>query len=195
MNKIYLLLGMVIILVGSAYGIGISDVSPTSIELLRGESGRFVFQIQSIVAPTTDITCSYGVEQPSDFIVEFDQDNSFVPAGAVRDVLATVTVPDDLPFGTYTENFCVSCKPSIGLTETGEPIGGQSRVSFNSCGLEVTVDVVSQRSKSNMPLPVKPDVVEVWMVVMVVVGIVVVAGSILYASKKISDRKKKKKRK
>ena len=110
MRKTILWILSILIISQIAYA-GVTNPLPTELNLFKGESGRFKFQIQT-VASNQEIKCDYSLAGESLLIVEFDPASITVPAGTVRDVYGTVTVPEELDFGTYEENFCISCRPN-----------------------------------------------------------------------------------
>ena len=139
------MLGMLIIS-QIAYA-GVTNPLPTELNLFKGESGRFKFQIQT-VASNREVECNYRLAEDSPLIVEFDPAEITVPAGTVREVRGTVTVPEEVGFGTYEEKFCISCRPTAGQTGTS--------VAIDTCDLPIKVNVVSERTKDNMYIPPKP---------------------------------------
>jgi hypothetical protein len=150
MKKIILwILGMLII-AQIAYA-GVTNPLPAELNLLKGESGRFKFQIQTI-AGNQELECVYNLEGESSLSVDFDPDKIIVPAGTVRDVYGTVTVPRDLDFGAYEEKFCISCKPTSGIAGAA--------VQIDTCNLPIRVNVVAERTRDNMYIPPKPFPIE-----------------------------------
>ena len=146
---------------------GVTNPLPTELNLLKGESGRFKFQIQT-VASNQEIDCVYRLEKEFPLEVEFDPAEITVPAGAVRDVYGTVTVPGEVDFGIYEANFCISCEPSQGM--------GGTAVKVNTCDLPIKVNVVATRDKENMFIPPKPFEITIGMVIIALIVILIVAG-------------------
>jgi len=151
-KKILLVLTFLIFLiVAQTVSAGVTNPLPTELNLLKGESGRFKFQIQTI-ANNQEIKCSYYLADESLLKVSFDPSEIIVPAGTARDIYGTVTVPRELDYGTYEENFCISCKPTAGQAGTA--------VEINTCDLPIKVNVVTEEQKeagkANMNIPPKP---------------------------------------
>ena len=182
-KNILMIIGILILIASNAYAIGISDVSPKYLELLPGEYGRFVFQVQAALSKQV-LSCSINFHNSDGMLVEFDQQVIEVPAGQVREVLGTITAPQAIAYGRYIENFCVSCSPGTPVAEDS------SKVSFNTCGLEINVDVVAERTRENMPLPVKPFSLPVW----IAVAITIIAVALILIIAWAYSRRKKKKR-
>lgn len=134
---------------------GVSYPLPTNLELLKGESGRFKFQIQNVGKPDTVIcTATLG---DSLLIVEFDEEEMVVAGGAVKSFYGTVTVPDDYSHSSvgfnptseeYTQTFCIQCK--------GESTTPGATIQIRSCDLPINVKVVDIRTKENMFVVPKP---------------------------------------
>ena len=112
MKKAILWILGILIISQLAYA-GITNPLPTELNLYKGESGRFKFQVQT-VASNQELECTPSLEGDSPLEIEFDEEVVIAPAGSVRDVYATVSVPNDVGFGTYEENFCLACKPTEG---------------------------------------------------------------------------------
>ena len=110
--------------------------------------------------------------------VVFDPATIVVPAGTVRDVYGTVSVSNNLDFGTYEESFCISCKPTQGQTGAA--------VQIETCGLPIKVNVVTEEQreagKENMYIPPKPfpliGKVLIGIGVLAVIGIVLISGCV-----------------
>ncbi len=162
-----------ILLVGNfVYAIGFSNPSPTSLQLLKGEEGRFVFQIQSVANPQ-DLICNYGVKGETPLIVEFDDDETFVGAGGVKDILGTITAPKDIEYGIYNVKFCVNCGNAVAVSE------GASSVKTSACDLPIDVEIVEVRTRGNIPLPPKPAKVPYLLLILIVI-ILIAIGVIIY---------------
>ena len=185
MRKIMVWLLSILIVAQIVYA-GVTNPLPTELNLFKGESGRFKFQIQT-VASNKELECSYALAEESPLIVEFDPATIVVPAGTVRDVYGTVTVPGDLDFGTYEENFCISCKPTAGQAGTA--------VQIDTCDLPIKVNVVSERARDNMYVPPKETPFPWQIIVIASVILVIIALSVIYVwgkrrlLKKLEERK------
>ncbi len=176
----------ILILSQIAYA-GVTNPLPTELNLMKGESGRFKFQIQT-VASNQELECDYFQETESPLEVVFDPPHIVVPAGTVREVRGTVTVPKDVDFTTYEETFCISCKPVLGEAGTA--------VKIDTCGLPIKVNVVSEEQrdtgKENMYVPPKP-FPEIYKVI-IIVGAAAIA-IIVYYLLRLQQKKKPKKKK
>ncbi|MBD3248819.1 hypothetical protein GF336_02125 [Candidatus Woesearchaeota archaeon] len=183
---IYIIIGL-IILSQLAFA-GVTNPLPSELNLLKGESGRFKFQVQAIESQE-DMECIPSIEEDTALDVEFDEDTIIVSAGSIKEVYGTVTAPKNI--GTYVQNFCVSCQPSSSAAGTS--------VKKDTCGLPITVNVVLERERENMTVePEKP--ISVFMIVLIAVAFIAAAYIILYiikkkkgsADKKTIDTKQKK---
>ncbi|MBW2965822.1 hypothetical protein KY342_01820 [Candidatus Woesearchaeota archaeon] len=146
MRKTILWILGILIIMQIAYA-GVTNPLPTELNLYKGETGRFKFQIQT-VASNQEIECVYRLAEESPLSVSFDPATIVVPAGTVRDVYGSVTAPRDLDFGTYEEEFCISCKPTQGTAGTS--------VQIETCDLPIKVNVVEERTRDNMYIPPRP---------------------------------------
>ncbi len=146
MKKSLIYLGMILVLTQIVLA-GVTNPLPTELNLLKGESGRFKFQIQTI-ASNQEVECTSILPEDSIFDIDFDPPTIIVPAGTVRDIYGTVSVPRDIDFGTYEESFCIGCTPTTGQEGAA--------VTIETCGLPIKVNVVAERTRDNMYIPPKP---------------------------------------
>jgi hypothetical protein len=147
---------------------GVTNPLPTELNLMKGESGRFKFQIQTI-ASNQEVQCVSSLAEESPLLIEFDPDEIIVPASTVREVRGTVTVPDEIEFGTFQEEFCISCRPTEGAPG--------SSVSVDTCGLPLKVNVVQERTRDNMYIPPKPGLS--FTAITIIVLIIIIAGVLI----------------
>jgi hypothetical protein len=92
--------------------LGVTRPVPYDIELMRGESARFTFQIQAVTS-TDKTACSYSISSMEPLTIEFDENEVTVDAGSIKNVYGTVSVPADTPYKTYSGQLSVSCGAAI----------------------------------------------------------------------------------
>ena len=161
MKKIMILFGILIL--SSFVYAGITNPLPTELNLLQGESGRFKFQIQTI-ASNQALECTASVVEGSILDVEFDDEVVTVPAGSIEEIKGSVSVSDNLDFGNYQAEFCVSCRP------LSEDAG--TAVMIDTCDLPIKVNVVESRDKGNMTVE---NVKEFPMTTVIILGVIALA--------------------
>jgi len=175
-----------LLFVMQAVNAGVSHPLPTSIELMKGESGRFKFQIQNLGKPN-NIVCGASLEGVSPLKVVFDEEEMKVAADSVKYFYGTVSVPNDYTPTTtgfnpsseqYTQKFCVECKPDS--TNPG------ASVQIRSCDLPINVNIVEVRTTDNMYVIPKP---QPKIPVAVYVGVVVLIAAITLILIKIRKKK------
>lgn len=146
---------------------GVTAPLPSNIELTKGESGRFKFQIQA-VNNDADIMCGYRLTSAPPFFVDFDVPEASIKAGTRQDIYGTVSVPETLALGTYTAEFCVSCRPSVA------PAGAS--VNIDTCGLVLKTTVVEKRTRDNLYVPEKPQPKRLPLTqILVIAGLMIIA--------------------
>ena len=170
MRKTILWMLSILIIAQIAYA-GVTNPLPTELNLFKGETGRFKFQVQTI-ASNRELECTPSLAAESPLVIEFDEEIMIIPAGTVRDIYGTVIVPDEIEFGAYEENFCVSCKPVQGISGTG--------VQIDTCDLPIKVNVVDERARDNMYVPPKETGLLLWQIVVLSVVLIAIALSLLY---------------
>jgi len=184
MKKILICTIMVLILSSIVFA-GVTNPLPTELNLLKGESGRFKFQVQTITSDQ-EVECTSSLSEESIFTIDFDPSTITVPAGTVRDIYGTINVPKNLEYGTYEETFCLSCKP----TQSSEG----AAVLIETCNLPIKVNVVSERTRDNMYIPPKP--FPLYGKVLIGIGGLALIAAIIYLlerKKKTAKQKTKKK--
>lgn len=147
---VYILIAISLLLVSTVNAaFGVETPIPSSLQLLKGESGRFRFQIQLSPEEPENMFCSYILQNISDLRVEFDDPGPLeIAPGSHIVVLGTVTAPETAEPGKHTEKFCVSCR------RLNTPAG--AAVMGVYCTPEINVEVVGVRTKANMQIPPKP---------------------------------------
>lgn len=179
----FLIIG--VFLIDTAFA-GVTNPLPTEIELLKGESARFKFQIQAVAHPYA-VRCTYSLEEEPIFRVSFDSAETIVEGGKTKDVYGTVTAPRKLDYGGYSATFCVSCKDIQTPPQPG------ANVEILTCGLPININVVKERTRENMFVPPKPREPLFMPFVGAVIIIIILLMIILYFL--IKNRKKEKKEK
>ncbi len=158
---------------------GVTNPLPTELNLFRGETGRFKFQIQT-VASNQELECLFYLSEESPLQVTFDPATIIVPAGTVRDVYGSVFVPRDLKFQTYEENFCISCAPTEGAAGTS--------VKIETCDLPIKVNVVQERTRDNMFVPPRP--FPLYLKILIGAGVLIAIIIVIYLIRKLLGKKK-----
>jgi len=118
---------MILISLNIVTAIGVTSPSPSSFQLYPGETGTFVFQVQS---GNEEVSVEFEV----DSVLNFNFPDSFVlGANARQYIYASVFVPQATGVGNYAESFCVKFCPTD---------SGGMTVCSRICGLEINVDVL-----------------------------------------------------
>jgi len=89
--------------------LGVTD--PTAgINLLRGDSTKFSFQIQAVTSPD-DQVCSYSVSGMEPLVISFDENEVVIKAGNIKNIYGTVSVPQNAEIKNYKGELTVKCRP------------------------------------------------------------------------------------
>jgi hypothetical protein len=163
--------------------IGVTRPVPYDIELMRGETAGFTFEIQAVTSLEA-LSCSYSISGLSPLTLTFEEDEVTVDAGSIKNVYGTVTVPANAEIKSYSGQLSVSCGA---LVEGG---GSGSSVKTTVGGSPFIVKVVEVRSGEIRPItpPPAPPVDYTPLIVAVVVVIVVLI--VLYYLLKARKRRK-----
>lgn len=170
--------------------VGVSNPLPSNINLYKGESGRFKFQIQNNLDPEAK-TCEVTLEGDSPLVVEFDDLEFLVGAKSIKEFYGTVNVPSDesradenkdpLEYKKYSQSFCVKCSGS------SQTEGAQ--IQNIACGFPINVNVVTERIKSNAYVPPKPEEPTNLIATLIILAGILV---IIYLIYNIIEKRKKK---
>lgn len=157
-------LTLTILLISNALA-GVTNPLPAELNLKRGETGHFKFQVQA-VASKEDISCIFEEIDMTPILIEFEESNAIIKAGEKRYIIGSAFVPKDVEFGSYEEKFCVKCQP----VEKKE--GNQ--VNIVTCGLPIKVNIVKERTRDNMK------VVEIQPIDLKLVVLIILIGTAIF---------------
>ena len=190
-NKALKLIPVIFVLLSSqlVLGLGVTQPVPLDLELMRGESSDFRFQIQATTS-ASDVTCDYNMRGMEGLVIEFNQEQITIEAGSKERVYGTVTVPEDAEYGQYSGELSVSCGPSIAG-------GGGSKIKTTISGSPFKVKVVSERGVEleSVREEVGEEVSKESIVLIVTIAIVLVGVYYLLERSKSSAKNKFKKKK
>jgi len=186
MNKKIFAMSFVFLLVFSSavFALGVTSPVPKGMELLRGETSMFEFEIQAVTA-TDDMACTYSIASMTPLTVEFDSNEVTVTAGTIQKVFGTVTVPETTPFDSYAGEITVSCG-AASTDDTGSDvkttIGGSMLnvdvVEFREADKKTATEPASQFSNTEIML-------------LIILIIIIVGAYYLYKNKKPARKRKK----
>lgn len=162
---------------------GVTNPLPTELNLEKGETGRFKFQVQTITS-NQELFCVPSFPDNSQLEVNFDEEEIIAPAGGIKEVTGDVKVPSDATFGSFEQRFCISCTPTSGESGTA--------VKIDTCDLPIKVNVVPEERREygleNMTIPEKP--CPLWLKTLIIAAIIIfialLAHHFLKRHKKVS---------
>jgi len=118
----------------SLEAIGVTRPVPHDIELMRGESARFVFEIQAVTS-TEKVACIYSISDLGPLIIEFDEEEAIIDAGSIKKVYGTVSVHEDAEYKTYNGKLCVTC----GVAMENEASGSSVKTTIGSSPFNINI--------------------------------------------------------
>jgi len=145
--KRHLIIVLMLLLLAQIVCAGVTIPLPSELNLFKGESGRFKFQVQAVTSEYA-LDCAVEMSGETPLVIEFDSETLIVPAGGVKEFYGSVGVPRVADLSTYSTSFCVTCTPANK--------GAGAAVEVRTCDLPITVNVVEEREKENMTIPPKP---------------------------------------
>ena len=156
-----------ILVVSFISAFGVSYPQPQNIELKPGQASFFTFQIQTDDFP---VDCVPIIDDAGELELAFNQEYK-VEANQRYNIKPQIIVPKETGFGNYKTTFCVECTPA------GDISG--SKVIPRVCNLPITVNVVAERTMTN--LLEEPKAEFGWMLVMIVLAFaILILASIIY---------------
>jgi len=160
-------------------------------QLLRGETSLFEFQIQAVTA-TNDIICTYSFDDISPIIVTFDSDETTVKAGEVAIVYGEIEVPENATFGTYIGELVVSCGP-----KTESDSGSSVKTTIGGSRLSVSVVQFREGEKKSAEIPslsISTELILLILVIIIILGVYYLKRPSFGRKSKKSRSKKRSKR-
>lgn len=165
--------------VQSAHSLGVTRPVPYDIELMRGESAGFVFEIQAVTSMESQ-SCTFGIGGLDGLELEFEENEVTVDAGSIANVYGTVSAPDSAEIKMYSGTLTVSC----GSAEAEEE--GGSVVKTTVGGSQFNVNVVEFRESDIRNVSPPPEQAPDYTVIIIIaiILIIVVAGVYYYFERK-----------
>ena len=167
---------MIMVSLSLVKAIGVTRPVPQDLELMRGESANFVFEIQAVTS-TERTECTYSLTNMDPLIVEFKDDVVRIEAGEIEEVYGTVTVPEGTPFKTYSSELSVSCG---GVTE-GEETGSSVKTTIGSSPFSVRVVEFREKDIKNVG---EPEEGLPWEIIIIVGSLIIISVFLYYKKKK-----------
>lgn len=163
-----------------ANSLGVTRPVPYDIELMRGESAGFVFEIQAVTSMESQ-SCTFGIGGLEGLDLEFEEEEVTVDAGSIANVYGTVSAPSSAEIKMYSGTLTVSC----GSAEA-EEVGG-SVVKTTVGGSQFNVNVVEFREsdiRNVSPPPEQAPDYTIIIILFAIILIIVVAGVYYYFENK-----------
>lgn len=164
-----------------AQSLGVTRPVPYDIELMRGESAGFTFQIQAVTS-TERLLCSHSIGGLDPLEIAFEEEGAVVDAGSIKNVYGTITVPDDAEIKTYNGRLTVSC----GVYSPEDVSGSAVRTTIG--GSPFNVNVVELRGSDIREIEPPPKPVDYTTIIIALIIIIIVAAGVYYWLRK--SRKK-----
>jgi hypothetical protein len=177
-------LAFILMAMHQAQALGVTRPAPYDIQLMKGESAGFVFEIQAVTS-TERQACSYSISGMAPLQVAFEENEALVDAGAIKQVYGTVTAPEDAEIKTYSGTLSVSC----GAFSEGQVSG--SAVKTTVGGSPFNVKVVEERSQEIRNVaPPEPGFDYTTIIIIIAVIIIVAIAAGVYYKRKHSGKAK-----
>jgi len=157
----------------SVLALGVTRPVPYDVQLMKGETAGFVFEIQAVTSGEKQL-CSYGISGLDPLQVTFEEKEAIVDAGSIKNVYGTVTVPNNAETKTYAGTLSVSC----GAYSEGQVSGSVVKTTVGGSSFNVkVVDVRSQEIRNiGPPAEAGFDYSTIIIIVAIIIIVIVVTG-------------------
>jgi hypothetical protein len=177
-------LAFILMVMHQAQALGVTRPAPYDIQLMKGESAGFVFEIQAVTS-TERQACSYSISGLAPLQVTFEESEAAVDAGSIKQVYGTVTAPNDAEIKTYGGTLSVSC----GAFSEGQVSGSVVKTTIG--GSPFNVKVVEERSQEIRNIaPPEPGFDYTTIIIIIAVIIIVAIAAGVYYKRKHSGKTK-----
>jgi len=153
--------------------IGVTRPVPYDIELMKGESAGFTFEIQAVTS-TERLLCTYSISGLDALEINFEEDDATVDAGSIKNVYGTITAPVGAEIKTYSGHLSVSCGPVV------EGAGSGSVVKTTVGGSPFNIKVVEVREKGIREISPPPGPGIDYTTILIAVLIIIIVIIVLY---------------
>lgn len=154
-----------------AQSLGVTRPVPYDIELMRGESAGFTFQIQAVTS-TERLLCSYSISGLESLEIDFEEEEAVVDAGSIKNVYGTITVPEGFEIKTYNGRLSVSC----GAYSPEDVSGSAVRTTIGGSAFNIKVVEVRDSDIRKIEPPAKPVDYTTIIIALAIIIIIVAAG-------------------
>jgi len=157
----------------SVVALGVTRPVPYDVQLMKGETAGFVFEIQAVTSGEKQL-CSYGISGLESLQVAFEENEAVVDAGSIKNVYGTVTVPSNAEIKTYAGKLSVSC----GAYTEGQVSGSVVKTTVGGSPFNVKVVEVRSQEIRNIGPPAEAgfDYSTIIIIVAIIIIVIVVTG-------------------
>jgi len=157
--------------------LAISQPKPFDLRVLPGDTVGFTFQVQAVTSRTKQ-TCTLSTSGFDPLKVSLDKEKIVVDAGKVVNVYGTVSVPRDVPIGTYRGKITAKCLPSVELQEVS------GSLITNKMTRDLSIHVVGHLEGMKTLIPEKEKPTTSYLLVFIIIIAVLVVGVYYWYQKK-----------
>jgi len=164
--------------VNQAQALGVTRPAPYDIQLMKGESAGFVFEIQAVTSAERQ-ACSYSISGLVPLQVTFEENEAIIDAGTIKQVYGTVTAPEGAEIKTYGGTLSVSC----GAFSEGQVSGSAVKTTVGGSPFNVKVVDVRDRDIRNVAPPQQVFDYTTIIIIVAVIIIIAIAAGVYYKRK------------
>lgn len=176
-NFALILLGaMFLVSLASVSALGVTRPLPYDLELLKGETGTFSFEIQ-VLASEGDMTCEYSFNGLDNFGISFQKPILEIDSGSSANVYGTVTVPENTALGEYSGTLSVSCGPA------GNDKGSTVKTTISGSPFNIKVVETREEPLEEMIIPEEKEYPSSTLIIVIVLTVIAIIIYYIYRTK------------
>lgn len=169
----------------TAWALGVTRPVPYDVQLMKGETAGFVFEIQAVTSGEKQL-CTYGISGLEPLQVVFEESEAIVDAGSIKNVYGTVTVPSNAEIKTYSGTLSVSC----GAYTEGQVSGSVVKTTVGGSAFNVKVVEVRSQDIRNVGPPAEAAFDYSTIIIVITIIIIVIAVTGVYYKARLSRKKR-----
>jgi len=169
----------------TAWALGVTRPVPYDVQLMKGETAGFVFEIQAVTSSEKQL-CTYGISGLEPLQVAFEESEATVDAGSIKNVYGTVTVPSNAEIKTYAGRLSVSC----GAYTEGQVSGSVVKTTVGGSAFNVKVVEVRSKDIRDVGPPAEAGFDYSTIIIIVAIIIIVIVVTSVYYKTRFSRKSK-----
>ena len=164
--------------VQGVYALGVTRPVPYDVQLMKGETAGFVFEIQAVTSTERQL-CTYGITGLEPLQLTFEENEAVVDAGSIKNIYGTVTAPNNAEIKIYSGTLSVSC----GAYPEGQVSGSVVKTTIGGSPFNVRVVEVRSQDIRTIGPPVGAAFDYSTIIILIAIIIIIVVAGVYYKTR------------